>query len=36
VVDTGGTVIIPNVHYDSANQVTIMFGAATSGKAYLN
>jgi hypothetical protein len=36
VIDTGNTVIIPDVHYDSANAVTIKFGSATSGKAYLN
>jgi len=36
VVDTGDSVIIPSVHYDSANQVTLTFGSATSGKAYLN
>jgi hypothetical protein len=36
VVDTGDTVVIPDVHYDSNNQVTLTFGAATSGKAYLN
>lgn len=36
VVDSGGSVIIPNVHYDSVNQVTLTFSAATSGKAYVN
>lgn len=36
VVDTGDSVIIPSIHYDSANQVTLTFGSATSGKAYLN
>jgi len=36
VIDSGNSVIIPDVHYDSANQVTVSFGAATSGKAYLN
>lgn len=36
VVDTGDNELIPNVHYDSANQVTVTFGAATSGKAYVN
>jgi hypothetical protein len=36
VVDSGNSVVIPDVHYDSANQITIMFGSATSGKAYLN
>jgi hypothetical protein len=36
VVDTGDSVIIPSVHYDSINQITATFGSATSGKAYLN
>lgn len=36
VVDSGNTVLIPDVHYDSTSQVTISFGMATSGKAYLN
>ena len=36
VVDTGNSVIIPNIHYDSVNQVTITFANATSGKAYLS
>ena len=36
VVDTGESVVIPTVHYDSANQITATFGSATSGKAYLN
>jgi len=36
VVDTGDSVIIPSVHYDSINKITITFGSATSGKAYLN
>lgn len=36
VVDSGGSVIAPDIHYDSANQVSISFGSATSGKAYLN
>jgi hypothetical protein len=36
VVDTGFTVVIPTVHYDSQNQITAIFGSATSGKAYLN
>jgi hypothetical protein len=35
-VDTGESVILPSVHYDSDDSLTIMFGAATSGKAYLN
>jgi len=36
VVDTGNTVIIPDVHYDSPSTVTLVFGSLTSGKAYLN
>lgn len=36
VVDTGGTTIIPDIHYDSVNAVTITFGSPTSGKAYFN
>jgi hypothetical protein len=36
VVDTGDSVIIPNIHYDSINQITLTFAAATSGKAYVN
>jgi hypothetical protein len=36
VVDTGNSVILPNVQYDNNNQVTLIFGSPTSGKAYLN
>ncbi len=36
VVDTGGSVITPDVHYDTDQQVTLTFGSATTGKAYLN
>jgi len=36
IVDTGGTVIDPDIHYDSVNALTVTFGSATSGKAYLN
>jgi hypothetical protein len=36
VVDSGATLIIPNVIYTDINHVTISFGSATSGKAYLN
>jgi hypothetical protein len=36
VVDSGGSLIIPNVSYVNSNNVTISFAAATSGKAYLN
>lgn len=36
VVDSGDTVVLPDVHYNSVNDLTISFGSATSGKAYLN
>lgn len=36
VVDTGDTVVIPDIHYDSQSQVTISFGSPTSGRAFLN
>lgn len=36
IVDSGGSVIISDVRYDSLTQVTISFGSATSGKAYFN
>lgn len=36
VVDTGGTEIVPNIDYIDENRLTIVFGAPTSGKAYLN
>jgi hypothetical protein len=36
IVDSGGYVIEPDVHYDSLNQVTVTFAAVTSGVAYLN
>ena len=36
VVDSGGSMIVPDVHFDTANQITLMFGSPTSGKAYLN
>jgi hypothetical protein len=36
VVDSGDTVIEPDIHYDNNVQLTIKFGSATSGKAYLN
>ena len=36
VVDSGNTVVVGNVSYDSPNQVTITFEATFSGKAYLN
>lgn len=36
VVDTGDTVIFPDIHYDSSNQITVVFGSPTSGKVYLS
>lgn len=36
VVDSGDSVVIADVEYDSVNQVTVTFGSPTSGKAYLN
>lgn len=36
VVDTGDSVIIPSVQYNTANTLTCIFGSPTSGKAYLN
>jgi hypothetical protein len=36
VIDTGGSEILPDIFYVSANVVTLFFDNATSGKAYLN
>jgi hypothetical protein len=36
VVDSGGSVLIPSVHYDSVTQVTLSFGSPTTGKAFVN
>jgi hypothetical protein len=36
VVDSGDSVVEPDIRYISLNQVSIVFGSATSGKAYLN
>ena len=36
VVDTSGNVIDGDIHYDSANQITLHFSAAFAGTAYLN
>ena len=36
VVDSGGSVIVPNVFYNDLNTLTIGFGSATTGKAFLN
>jgi hypothetical protein len=36
VVDSGGSLILPDVHYIDVNNLQILFGSATSGKAYLN
>jgi len=36
VVDSGGTILIPDVIYVDGNNITVNFVNATSGKAYLN
>lgn len=36
VVDSGDSMVEPDVQYISLNQVSILFGSTTSGKAYLN
>jgi TRAP-type uncharacterized transport system substrate-binding protein len=36
IVDSGGSVVIGDVHYDNDNQITLSFTAAFSGEAYLN
>jgi len=36
VVDSGETVIEPDITYDSPVQLTVLFGSPTSGKAHLN
>tara|TARA_R110000796_G_scaffold17669_4_gene54251 strand:- start:1564 stop:2025 length:462 start_codon:yes stop_codon:yes gene_type:complete len=36
VVDSAGTVVIGQVDYESLNQVTLIFKASFSGKAYFN
>lgn len=36
VVDTGGSVVLPDVLYVDANSVQLTFGAPVSGKAFVN
>lgn len=36
IVDTANNVLEADIHYVTVNQLTITFGAATTGKAYLN
>lgn len=36
VVDSAGTNVEGEIHYDSANQLTVSFTVAFSGKAYLS
>ena len=36
IVDSAGTVIVPDIRYDSLSQITVTFGSATSGRAYVN
>lgn len=36
VVDSGGSIIVPNVVYVDANNLTVSFASSTSGKVYCN
>jgi hypothetical protein len=36
VVDSGNSVVIPDVRYFDVNSLSVTFGSATSGKAYMN
>lgn len=36
VIDTAGTVILGEVHFDSVNQATLLFSAPFAGKAYFS
>jgi hypothetical protein len=36
VVDTGDNVVLPDIHYVDSDSLTLTFGAATSGKVYVN
>jgi hypothetical protein len=36
VVDSAGSAIIPDIHYDSTAQVTLTFGSPTSGRVFCN
>lgn len=36
VVDSGGSVVMPNISYVDDNNIQLTFGSATSGKAYVN
>ena len=36
VVDSAGTEVYGDIHYDNENQITIKFSAPFSGKAFLN
>lgn len=36
VVDSGDSVVLPDIHYDSVNAITLTFGSPTSGKAFVN
>lgn len=36
IVDSGGTVFMGDIQYDSTNQLTILLNPAFAGKAYLN
>lgn len=36
VVDSGGSEVLVDEHYNDQNSITLVFASATSGKAYLN
>ena len=36
VVNSSGTIIYPDITYDSDSQITLTFSGSTSGKVYLN
>lgn len=36
VVDSGGNTVLPDVHYNNSDQITLTFAAPTSGVAYIN
>ena len=36
VVDSGSSVVLPDIHYDSLNGITLTFGSPTSGRAFVN
>lgn len=36
VIDSAGSVILPDIEYDGLNSITLRFNGATAGTAYLN